>query len=204
MSASSEDFSAWTPPGGGSGGPPGPFDKFWLFLRLLGVAAAETFNWFVHVANYSLANPVGSDLFVIDVLGFPPFPGLEDITVGLLINGILALAAVATPVFLFSQLLERHNELFGDPKGFFRSGLARLVTALLVVLYAFVIATEFSALYLRVQAESAPSPIIDSFNPSRSFWPMLIMSVSILLINAGMGLASAHILRSVKAALKGE
>lgn len=200
-----ENFTAWQPPKGAGGGdaalPLEPADRLWVIVKLAGVLAAESFNWLLHTANYSLVNTVGSDVFLIDALGLPEWRLLQNLTVSTLINGVLGLAAVATPVFLFGQLIERHKEIFDNPRHFFASMLSRIVTGLLVLLYGFVIVTEFAALYLRVQAESAPSPIPALAGYATGFWPMLLMCVALILINAAMGLATAHILRAGKRAL---
>ena len=108
---------------------------------------------------------------------------------------------MATPVFLFGMLLERHREMFGSPRAFFSGALSKIITGLLLLLYAFVIVTEFAALYLRVQAESAPSPIPSLSGHDTEFWPMLLMSLALILVNAAMGLATAHILRASRRAL---
>ena len=108
---------------------------------------------------------------------------------------------MATPIFLFGQLIERHKEIFGNPQGFFADALSRIVTGLLLLLYAFVVVTEFAALYLRVAAESAPSPIPALAGHATGFWPMLLMCVALILINAAMGLATAHILKASRRAL---
>ncbi len=113
-------LSNWQPPKDetGNGRTLKAVDMIWLISILLAILVAESFNWLLHTANYSLVNTVGSDVFLLDILGLPPLRGIQDITVGTLINGVLGLAAVATPVFLFSQLLERHEELFDNPEIF--------------------------------------------------------------------------------------
>jgi len=205
MSNSNENFESWQPPrGGGSSSPLEPRDKLWLYGKLGLIFTAEAGNWLLHTSNYALVNTVGADLFIIDVLGLPDISGLSNISVGTLINGILGLAAVATPVFLFSQLLDRHQEIFDDARSFFSNGLNAIVTALFTLLYLFVIFTEFSTLYMRIKEETAPSPIPEFSGNEASFWPMLIMSVALIITNAAMGLATAHILRSTKRALTGD
>ena len=206
MSDSNENYETWQQPKGGGGyeGALEPSDKFWLYGKLGLVFGAESFNWLLHTSNYALVNTVGSDLFIVDVLGLPVVTGLGNITVGTLINGVLGLAAVATPVFLFGQLLERHEEIFQDTRNFFSNGLNAVVTALLVLLYLFVIGSEFSTLYMRILEESAPSPIPTLAGHEANFWPMMIMSIALIITNAAMGLATAHILRSTKQALNGD
>jgi|GEM_PF-3582238 len=204
MSEFEENFTSWQPPTGGSGDaamPLEPADRLWVLVKLAGVMGAESFNWLLHTANYSLVNTVGSDSFLIDTLGLPEWGLIRNLTVATLINGVLGLAAVATPVFLFGQLIERHREIFGNPQSFFADALSKIVTGLLGCLYAFVLVTEFAALYLRVQAESAPSPIPALANHPTGFWPMLLMCAALILINAAMGLATAHIARAAKRAL---
>ena len=189
MSDFEENFTSWQPPkGSGSTAPLEPADRLWVILRLTGALFVEGFNWLLHTANYSLVNPVGSDVFLIDALGLPEWSLFQNVTVSTLINGVLGLAAVGTPVFLFGQLIERHQELFANPRSFFASGLHKIVT-------------EFAALYLRVQAESAPSPIPALAGHATGFWPMLLMCVALILINAALGLATAHIMRAAKRAL---
>ncbi|MBL3588673.1 MAG: hypothetical protein JMN24_02625 [gamma proteobacterium endosymbiont of Lamellibrachia anaximandri] len=197
------DYNETPPGGGGSYNQLDPWDRLWVYLKLLLIFGAEKFNWLLHTSNYALVNTVGADLFVLDVLGLPDIYALSNISVGTLINGILGLAAVATPVFLFSQLLERHHEIFSDPKGFFSDGLNAIVTALFTLLYFFVIFTEFATLYMRVLEESAPSPIPELAGSEANFWPMLIMSIALIITNAAMGLATAHVLRATKKALRG-
>ena len=205
MNDCNENFSTWAPPkGGGASSPLEPRDKIWVFGKLFLISLAEFFNWVLHTSNYALVNTVGSDLFILDVLGLPDIATLSNISIGTLINGVLGLAAVATPVFLFGQLLERHQEIFSDPKEFFSNGLNAIVTALLVLLYIFVIGTEFATLYMRILEESAPSPIPTLAGNEANFWPMLIMSIALIITNAAMGLATAHVVRSTKQALKGE
>ena len=205
MSDTDENFESWHPPKGGhSPSPLEPSDKLWLFGKLFLIFLAEGGNWLLHTSNYSLVNTVGADLFVLDVLGLPDIPILSNISVGTLINSVLGLAAVATPVFLFSQLLERHQEIFADTKAFFRNGLHAIITGMFALLYFFVIATEFAALYMRIEEETAPSPIAGLAGNEASFYPMLIMSIALIITNAAMGLATAHILRSTKIALRGE
>lgn len=198
-----ENFESWQPPRGGASSPLEPSDKLWLFSKLFLIFLAEAGNWLLHTSSYSLVNTVGADLFVIDVLGLPDISGLSNISVGTLINGILGLAAVATPVFLFGQLLDRHKEIFDDTKNFF-NGLNTIITALLALLYLFVISTEFATLYIRILEETAPSPIPEFSGNEASFWPLLILSITLIITNAAMGLATAHILRSTKRALTGE
>ncbi|MCF6251099.1 MAG: hypothetical protein L3J75_07495 [Methylococcaceae bacterium] len=205
MSDLNDNYETWQEPGTGS--PPTPLepgDKVWIFCKVTLILLAETGNWLLHTSNYALVNTVGSDLFVIDILGLPDIPMLSNLSVGTLINGVLGLAAVATPAFLFSQLIERHEEIFGDTNKFFSNGLHMVVTGMFALLYFFVISTEFATLYMRVVAESAPSPIPGLSGSENSFWPMLIMSVALIITNAAMGLAAAHILHSAKRALKGE
>lgn len=201
-----ENFTSWVPPkgGGGEAVPLAPADRLWVIGKLIALFAAEGFNWLLHTANYSLVNTVGSDVFLIDALGLPEWGPLQNVTISTLLNGVLGLAAVATPVFLFSVLLEKHAQIFANPRGFFADALSKIVTGLLLLLYLFVIVTEFAALYMRVQAESAPSPIPALANHAGGFWPMLLMCVALILINAAMGLATAHILRSAKRALARE
>jgi hypothetical protein len=198
-----ENFSSWKPPKGAGpeAAPLEPADRLWVIGKLIALFVAEAFNWLLHTANYSLVNTVGSDVFLVDALGLPEWGLFQNLTVSTLINGVLGLAAVATPVFLFSQLIERHEDIFANPRSFFASALSKIVTGLLLLLYAFVIVTEFAALYLRVQAESAPSPIPALAGHATGFWPMLLMCVALILINAAMGLATAHILRAAKRAL---
>lgn len=205
MSDDTENFESWQPPKDGSSPrrPLEPGDKLWLFGKLFLIFMAEAGNWLLHTSNYALVNTVGADLFVLDVLGLPDIPALSNISVGTLINGVLGLAAVATPVFLFGQLLDRHTEIFEDAKGFFSNGLNAVVTALFALLYLFVISTEFATLYMRIAEETAPSPIPGFSGSEASFWPMLIMSIALIITNAAMGLATAHILRSTKQVLKG-
>jgi hypothetical protein len=200
-----ENFTSWQPPKGADAALPlEPADRLWVIVKLAGALAAEGFNWLLHTANYSLVNTVGSDVFLIDALGLPEWRLLQNLTVSTLINGVLGMAAVATPIFLFGQLIERHREIFDNPRHFFANALSRIVTGLLILLYAFVIVTEFAALYLRVQAESAPSPIPALAGHATGFWPMLLMCVALILINAAMGLATAHILRAGKRALRND
>ncbi|MBK6897597.1 MAG: hypothetical protein IPH06_13515 [Alphaproteobacteria bacterium] len=203
MSEFEENFSSWQPPKGTGDAalPLEPADRLWVVVKLAGIMGAEAFNWLLHTANYSLVNTVGSDVFLVDALGLPPWAWVSNLTVSTLINGILGLAAVATPIFLFGQLIERHKEIFGNPQGFFADALSRIVTGLLLLLYAFVVVTEFAALYLRVAAESAPSPIPALAGHATGFWPMLLMCVALILINAAMGLATAHILKASRRAL---
>lgn len=204
MSDSNENFESWHPPKDGNNNRPlEPSDKLWLFSKLFLIFMAEAVNWLLHTSNYALVNTVGSDLFVLDVLGLPDIPALSNISVGTLINGILGLAAVATPIFLFGQLLERHHEIFDDAKKFFSNGLHMVITALFSLLYLFVISTEFATLYMRIQEETAPSPIPGFSGNEASFWPLMIMSIALIITNAAMGLATAHIARSTKLALKG-
>ena len=199
MSDSNEKYQSWHEPSsnGGYSPPLEPKDKLWLYGKLALVLCAEVFNWLLHTSNYALVNTVGSDLFIVDVLGLPDIAALTNLTLGTLINGVLGLAAVATPVFLFSQLLARHEEIFADPKTFFTNGLNAIVTTLLVLLYLFVIGTEFATLYMRVVAESAPSPIPNMAGNEANFWPMLIMSIALIITNAAMGLATAQDRKSV-------
>jgi len=204
MSDSNETYESWQPPENGQDQRPlEPSDKLWLFGKLSLIFSAETGNWLLHTSNYALVNTVGSDLFVVDVLGLPDISALSNISVGTLINGVLGLAAVATPVFLFGQLLERHAEIFEAGGKFFKDGLHIVITALFALLYFFVISTEFATLYMRIQEETAPSVIPGFSGGEASFWPMMIMSVALILTNAAMGLATAHMVRSAKLALKG-
>lgn len=204
MSDSNENFESWHPPkDGGYSRSLEPSDKLWLFSKLFLILLAEAGNWLLHASNYALVNTVGSDLFVLDVLGLPDISALSNLSVGTLINGVLGLAAVATPIFLFGQLLERHHEIFDDAKGFFSDALNIIVTTLFALLYLFVISTEFATLFMRIQEETAPSPIPGFSGNEASFWPMMIMSVALIITNAAMGLATAHIARSTKLALKG-
>lgn len=203
MAEFEENFTTWQPPNGGEQlHPLEPADKFWVAGKVLGIGAAESFNWLLHTSNYALVNTVGSDVFVVDALGLPAYSLIENLTVSTLINGVLGLAAVAVPVALFGVLLDRHQDIFANPRSFFASGLSKIVTGLLLLLYAFVIVTEFSALYLRVLAESAPSPIPTLSGHETGFWPMFLMSLALILVNAAMGLATAHILRAAKHAFR--
>ncbi len=202
MSEFEENFTTWQPPDGEhSAAPLDAADKLWVAGKLLGVMAAESFNWLLHSSSYGLINTVGQDTFIIDAIGLPAWGWLENVTVSTLINGVLGLAAVGTPVFLFGMLLERHREMFGSPRAFFSGALAKIITGLLLTLYLFVIVTEFAALYLRVQAETATSPIPSLSGHSPEFWPMLLMSIALILVNAAMGMATAHIVRASRRAL---
>lgn len=205
MSNTEENFESWQPPSGShNSNPLEPSDKLWLYGKLFLIFLAEGGNWLLHSSNYALVNTVGSDLYLLDVLGLPDIPLLSNISVGTLINSVLGLAAVATPIFLFGKLLDRHQEIFADTKAFFSNGLHAIITGMMALLYFFVIATEFATLYMRISEETAPSPIEGLAGNESSFYPMLIMSVTLIFTNAAMGLATAHIFRSTKKALKGE
>ena len=204
MSNAEENYSTWQAPQEDSGTTPIELkDSIWIYGKIFLMFAAEALNWLLHTSNYALVNTVGSDLFVLDILGLPDWSALSNITVGMLINSVLGLAAVSAPIFLFSQLLERHEEIFDDTRAFFSNGLHMIITTMLALLYFFVIFTEFAALYLRILEESAPSPIPGFSENESSFWPMMIMSITLIITNAAMGLATAHILRSSKLVLKG-
>lgn len=198
-----DKFTSWEPPDGDPRPPLSPRDKFTIVGTSLTAVVAEGGNWALHATNYALINPVGSDIFISETLGLPAIPVLADITLGMLINGTLGLAAVGTPVFLFSQILDKHEEIFSNPREFFGNGLNKLVTAMLGVLYFVVIVTEFMALSLRVSAESGPSPIPDMAAEPTGYWPMLLMSLALILVNAAMGFATAYFLRSARRTLKG-
>ena len=198
-------YKTWQEPKGGiNSAPLGTHEKLWLYSKILLVIMAEFINWLLHTSNYALINTVGSDLFIADVLSLPDISVFSNVSIGTLINSILGLAAVATPAFLFSTLLERHHEIFDDPKEFFRDGLNIIVTALLLGFYLLVIASEFSVLYLRVVEESTSSVIPNISGEHSSFWPMLIMSIALICTNAAMGLAAAHIFHSTKKAFRGQ
>ncbi len=206
MSDSTENFTNWQPPEGGKGSssPLEPIERLWVYGKCALVGGAELGNWALHTGNYSLVNPVGSDVFLVDILALPSLDMLQSLTLGSLVNGMLGLAAVMTPVFLFSQLLEHHEKIFEDPKTFFRRGLTRLVTIFLILLYLIVIGTEFMALYMRVISEATTSPIPNIATEQTGFWPMLMMSLALIFVNAAFGLATAHIFRGASLALKGE
>jgi len=202
---SDENFESWQPPKGGhSSNQLEPSDKLWLFGKLFLIFLAEGGNWLLHVSTYSLAYSVGSDLFLADIFNLSDTSILSDVSVGMLICSVLALAAIATPIFLFGQLLDRHQEIFDDAKSFFSNGLHAVITGMMVFLYCCVIATEGAALLLRIEIETAPSPIAGLAGNEASFYPMLIMSIALIATNAAMGLATAHIFRSTKQALRGE
>jgi len=204
MSNTEENFESWQPPSGSnSSNPLEPSDKLWLYGKLFLIFTAEGGNWLLHVSTYSLAYSVGSDLFLADIFSLSDTSILSDISVGMLICSVLGLAAIMVPIFLFGELLDRHQEIFADTKAFFSNGLHAIITGMMAILYIFVIATEVSALYLRVAAESAHSPIEGLAGNESSFYPMLIMSITIIVANAAFGLASAHIIRSTKIALRG-
>ncbi len=80
MSDNSNNFESWQPPENGNYQHPlEPSDKFWLFGKLFLIFSAETGNWLLHTSNYALVNTVGSDLFVLDVLGLPDISVLSNI-----------------------------------------------------------------------------------------------------------------------------
>jgi len=55
---------------------------------------------------------------------------------------------------------------------------------------------------MRIKEETLPSPIAGLAGNEASFWPMMIMSIALIITNAAMGLATAHIMRSTKRALR--
>lgn len=205
MSNDNENFESWQPPSGShSSNPLEPSDKLWLYGKLSLIFTAEGGNFLLHVSTYSLAYTVGSDLFLSDIFSLSDTSILSDISVGMLICSVLALAAISAPIFLFGKLLDRHQEIFADTKAFFSNGLHAIITGVMALLYCCVIATELSALYLRIEIETAHSPIASLSGNESSFFPLAIMSITVIVANAAFGLASAHIFRSTKRALRGE
>lgn len=171
--------------------PPGDWFKFF------GVLLAESFNWLLHASMYSLANPIGSDVFIVDALGLPEIALIENLTVGSLINGTLALIAVGVPVIGWFFLLTRRDILI-DRESFFRDPVPKLIGGLLVLMYIFIIATELSALWLRIADELQAGAIPSFSGHSPGALPMVIISFALILANAGIGLATATVYKSLK------
>jgi hypothetical protein len=202
MSDSDGDFKSWQPPsGGGSQLPIEPNDKLWLYGKLFLIFMAEAGNWLLHFSNYSLSISIGSDQFLLDILGLPSNSFLSNVTVGMMINGFIALASIMTPIYLFGQLLDRHQEIFANKKAFF-TGLNAIVTGMLITLYIAVITVEFSTLFVRIKIETAPSIIPEFATNPQSTAPLIIMAVTLIIANACFGLAAAHVIRSTKLALR--
>ncbi|MCB9987718.1 MAG: hypothetical protein H6868_00090 [Rhodospirillales bacterium] len=196
MSKFEDDLEAWQVSGTDGGQPLGlPRPAVWL--RGAAVTIAESANWLLHASMYSLANPIGSDVFIVDALGLPAIPLISDLSVGNLINGTMALGAVGVPVVAWFFLFTKQDILKSRRK-FFRDPLAKLVAALLILMYLLVVATEFSALWLRIAAESHTGPIPNMSAHATGTWPLVIMSIAVVVTNLGIGAATANVYRAIK------
>lgn len=102
-----EDQENWDPTANLYRQPP----SYGNFLKIIGVTIAEGANWILHTSTYSLANPLGSDTFIIDAVGLPEIPLISELTVGNLINSGMALISVALPVVIWYLLLTRREIL---------------------------------------------------------------------------------------------
>lgn len=199
MSDFEDDLENWQQPAEPPPDDPDPLShdsRLSGWLKLFAAMLAEACNWALHTANYSLANPVGSDVFLVDVFGLPPYGALENLTVSSLINGVLGLVAVGVPVVMWYFLITK-REILNDPRAFFNDRLAKFISILLIVLYAFVVLTEFSALWLRILDETDTGPLPSVSGESVGTAPMVIMSICLIVANAGIGLAVASIYRSL-------
>ncbi len=165
-----------------------------LFTALL---LFEIPNWGFHASNYALANPIGGTTFLVDIWGLPTGTVLDNVTVGILINAMLGLMAVVVPIIMGLFFLEHHHDLFEDHTRFFANGFNKFVCGLILTTYGFVIATEFSCLYLRILEETHTGPIPDLGGEPTGFIPLLLMSCALILANLGLGLLVAYAHRNL-------
>lgn len=168
-------------------------------LSLIGLYLAECLNWLVHASNYSMANPIGSDEFLIDIWGLPAYGFIENLTIGTLINSVLGLAAVIVPVMMWRLFLD-NQDLINKTDYFLDQKVSRIVAGLVVGLYAFVVATEFSVLYLKIQQQLVTGPIQIAGAEPTGFIPMLVMCIALILANLALGLFVAHVHRKINKA----
>lgn len=163
-------------------------------LTLVGLYLAEVLNWFVHATNYSIANPMGTSEFIVDIWGLPAYAWVENLTVGMLLNWVLALAAILVPVAFWSLFLEK-QDLVNNTRELMGKNSQKIIMFFIGGLYALVIATEFAALGLRIIAETNVGPIPTMGDASSGVPAMLIMSIALVGANCGLGLyiASIHL-----------
>lgn len=162
-------------------------------FQLAGLYGAEGFNWMLHTSNYSLSNPIGKGIFIVDVFGLPVHPAIENLTVGHLVNGFLGLAAVCLPIMIGKLFFENQHAIMEEGTDFFTKGFNKYITSLIGTIYGFVLITEFASLYLRILAETNSGPIPDMNSEGTGFIAMLIMSIALLLCNLGLGLYVAYV-----------
>ena len=165
-------------------------------LSLIGLYLAECLNWLVHASNYHLVNPIGSEEFLVDIWGPPAYGFIQNITIGTLINSVLGLAAVIVPVLMCKLFLE-NQELINRSGYFITQKASQIVAGFVGLLYLFVVATEFSVLYLKIQQATNIGPIQIAGAEPTGFIPMLIMCIALILANLGLGLFVAHTHRKI-------
>lgn len=168
--------------------------KFLIGALVLGII--EIFNLALHIANYSLANVVGANYFLVDILGLPPYELINNLSVSDLLNTLLGMGAVITPIVGWHWFLDHQEEIFEDSSQFFQKGLNRIVGLMIAITYGFVVMSEFSVLMLRILETTTPGPIANIGEEQTGLLPMLIMAVTIILINLGLGFAVASVIRS--------
>ena len=131
---------------------------------------------------------IGKDIFLVDVLGIPPYTFIENLTIGTLVSGFLGIAAVMMPILIGKLFFENQHAITEQGSAFFTSGINKYVTILVGTIYAFVLLTEFSSLLMRIQADMNSGPIPDLNSEGSGFLPMLLISIALLLTNLGLGL----------------
>lgn len=190
-----EDPSNWKTPGGQFHDPGA---RAYTALKFLAIIIAELVNFTLHLSTYSLANPIGNDLFLVDVLGLPPWELIENLTVATLINAVLAVVAVSVPVVGWYYLIS-DTRILEDSANFFSSLLNKVIALFLLGMYGLVVLTELSVLILRIMEETKSlNGVIPAFAAEPvALFPMLVISLALVAANVAIGLATARLYQSI-------
>mgnify|MGYP001579676584 CR=1 FL=1 len=157
---------------------------------------AEVFCAAAWAASFSTVNPMGSGIWLADVLPVELPNALQDLSVASLVNFILWLMAVIIPAVLWHFVLR--DEVWKDVRGFFHGNLLRTVVGgLLVAIYGCLIALEILALRLRVDnsLDIGPIPILGD---TPHAVPLFLASAALVIGSALLGLGSASLIHSIR------
>lgn len=163
------------------------------WMKLLALTLLECLIVFAWSGSFATINGMGSDTFLVDVMPLPL--ALQDLTLSSMINGILGLLAVVTPLILWHFALS--TNVLRNPKSYFIGHPLRMIVGvMLMLLYGLIITLEVMSLMTRIDNSLAHSPI-PILGEQPDLLPLVIASAALVLGTCLLGLASAALHRSI-------
>ncbi len=164
-----------------------------VWLSLICIWIAKIMVAFMMGASFSVINPIAKGVYLADFIPLPT--ALEDIQMGAVINGGLGFATVLIPTILWKYILS--DEFQCNPQGFFLNQPIRVAVGIVLMLsYLMLIALEVMALRSRIHASLSTGPI-QIVNDQPEALPMIVASIAMILGTIMLGLASAHLSKSI-------